>query len=375
MYPMSKCVLHGAFLVVSACLLILNYAPEPKPLAFPLPVTSPLGKFSPSLVIEQRLLAPTLSAHSATLVRLPDGRLSAFWFAGSREGASDVKVWQAQQQKEGTWTTPVPVISAQQASYQTYRFIRKLGNPVAFVDARGRLHLVFVSVSLGGWATSRLSQMTSNDGGQTWGPVKPLVLSPFFDISTLVRSPSLSLADAGILLPVYHELLYKFSELLRFDNNGRLIKKWRMNNEKHNLQPVLAPIGAQHAIALLRNAGRDRRLLFQETSDAAKHWSAVRHLNLPNPDSSVALARLPDQRLLLAYNPSNSDWSELALAVSSDGVHWQKIKTIVQRADREYSYPTLLVEGDNIHLVYTWERKEICYMRFNLAWLQEGEAQ
>ena len=33
------------------------------------------------------------SAHAATLAELPDGRLAAAWFAGTREGAADVAVW------------------------------------------------------------------------------------------------------------------------------------------------------------------------------------------------------------------------------------------------------------------------------------------
>ena len=37
--------------------------------------------------------SPAPSVHSATAVELPDGTIRAFWFGGSREGASDVAIW------------------------------------------------------------------------------------------------------------------------------------------------------------------------------------------------------------------------------------------------------------------------------------------
>lgn len=39
---------------------------------------------------------PAPSVHSASAVELPDGRIRAFWFGGSREGAADVAIWSAE---------------------------------------------------------------------------------------------------------------------------------------------------------------------------------------------------------------------------------------------------------------------------------------
>jgi len=87
---------------------------------------------------------------------------------------------------EGTWSPERAVITRELAQRQLRRYVRKLGNPVAGRDRAGRLCLFFVSVSVGGWAGSAINLMVSEDEGETWGPPRRLVASPFFNISTLV---------------------------------------------------------------------------------------------------------------------------------------------------------------------------------------------
>ncbi len=53
--------------------------------------------------------SPAPSVHSATAVELPDGTIRAYWFGGSREGASDVAIWSAAF-RSGTWSTPEMVV-------------------------------------------------------------------------------------------------------------------------------------------------------------------------------------------------------------------------------------------------------------------------
>ena len=102
------------------------------------------------------------SAHAATLAGLPDGRVAAAWFAGSREGASDVAVWFATLDA-GVWTAPRAIATREGTAGATLAFVRKLGNPVLYDDG-ARLHLWFVSVALGGWAGSAVNHSVSEIG-------------------------------------------------------------------------------------------------------------------------------------------------------------------------------------------------------------------
>ena len=95
------------------------------------------------------------SVHAASLISLKDGAIRAFWFAGSREGASDVVINSAiYDSKSGAWSAPTVVMDRLAAEKGLSRYIAKLGNPVPSRTADGRLQLFFVTVSIGGWAGS-----------------------------------------------------------------------------------------------------------------------------------------------------------------------------------------------------------------------------
>ncbi|MBK8889539.1 MAG: exo-alpha-sialidase [Dechloromonas sp.] len=57
------------------------------------------------------------SAHAATLAELPDGRIAAAWFAGTREGAADVAVWFSTLNR-GTWSTPRQIATREERPLQ-----------------------------------------------------------------------------------------------------------------------------------------------------------------------------------------------------------------------------------------------------------------
>src|SRR5262249_50830761 len=118
---------------------------------------------------ESQLLpnASAASVHSATAVDLADGTLRAFWYGGTREGASDVAIYTSAY-SGGAWTPESALVRREEAQRQLQRSLRKLGNPVAGRDLRGRVWLFYVSVSLGGWAGSAINAMVSEDEGRTW---------------------------------------------------------------------------------------------------------------------------------------------------------------------------------------------------------------
>lgn len=348
----------------------LGRAPRPAPPAF-LPPPAAVPADQPATFTTEALPNAAASAHAATLAELPDGRLAAAWFAGSREGAADVAVWLALRDAKG-WSPPRAIATRDSTAAATLAGVRKLGNPVLHAEG-ARLHLWYVSAALGGWAGSSVNHAVSADGGVTWSPAAKLVTSPFLNISTLVRTPPLPLADGGLGLPAYHEFMAKHGEWLRLAADGRILGKERLNLPRPALQPAVAILDEQRALALLRDAGPgEGHVQAATTGDGSRSWQAAPPLPVHNPNASIALLRLSSGKLLLAANPGN-DRNVLQLFVSGDeGRNWQASHIVDSSADRsaEFSYPALLQGHDGrIHLAYTWLRQGIRHTVFSEAWL------
>ena len=332
----------------------------------------------PTPTFSTRLIAnPQPSAHAATLTELPGlprGRIAAAWFAGSAEGARDAAIYLATFDGHD-WSEPRAIVTREQVQHDTGRLVRKLGNPVLATDEQRRLLLWFVSVGYGGWAGSAINHTISTDGGQSWRRSERLVTSPFWNLSTLVRTPPLPLADKGWGLPAYHEFATKRGEWLRLDDAGRVRDKVRIPGSQRALQPAVAALDTEHAIAMLRDASADNHIRMTSTIDAGTTWQAARPTPLPNPNASVALLRLGDGALLLAYNPLAANRDQLALAVSRDGgANWSAPKLIENTPGGEFSYPALLQGRDGIvHLAYTWQRRNIKHIVFTPAWLAQPQ--
>ena len=320
----------------------------------------------------------TETVHSATAIEIAGGNLRAFWYGGSREGAKDVAIYSSVLDVEtGSWGPEQQVTTREETQKDLARYIRKLGNPVVARDREGQLWLFYVSVSVGGWSGSAINARTSVDDGRTWSRASRLVTSPFLNLSTLVKGPAIHYVDGLLGLPVYHELLGKFGELVRLDEHARVVGKTRLSWGHSSLQPVVVPFDGERALALMRRSGRSPpRILVTETRDAGRHWTAPRPSSMSNPDAAIAALRSQDSELLLAFNDSEHDRSHLTLALSNDcGQSWQSFHVLdppvpVVAGNTRFAYPWL-VQGTNgdFHLLYTWNRERIVHVRFNREWL------
>ena len=322
----------------------------------------------------------TKQAHSANLV-IHGGELVAVWYGGTEEGAADVALFTSGFE-QGKWSRPRRVMDRPSARRDLSRSIRKLGNPVLHSWNERRLGLFFVTVSMGGWAGSSINYIeavTAADGTRTWGRAKRLVTSPFINISTLVRHPGFRLEGGSLLLPVYHEFLGKFAEVLTLSPELEVLDKTRLSRGTRMLQPAIAPTSGASAIAMLRYAGSPpKRLMETDTTDGL-HWRVPRRTVLPNPGAAVAITRTGPDELLLAYNDTEEGRHQLALAtrnISAVGGGWIFRRHVekeapAQAAEKvEFSYPSLAVDARGIiHLAYTWNQKEIKHLLFNRSWL------
>jgi len=322
----------------------------------------------------------TRRVHSVTVVELSGGRLRAFWYGGSREGAKDVVIYSSVfNSDDGLWSRETSIVTRETTQAALLRYIRKIGNPVAWRDGSGRLWLFYVSVSVGGWSGSSINVMFSEDEGHTWSHPKRLVTSPFLNVSTLVKGPVISFANGTIGLPVYHEFLGKFGELLILDSEASVTGKKRLSWGRSSLQPVIVPYASLAAVGLMRYSGSSpRRILSFRTADGGIHWSAPQKTNLPNPNAAVAATRTARGDLLLVFNNSETNRENLSLAISRDvGETWQRIYTFEtptgeSEGKARFAYPWLLrTEDGNYHLLYTWNRRRIKHVQFNDAWIEQ----
>ena len=323
------------------------------------------------------------SVHAASMIALKDGAVRAFWFAGSREGAADVSIYSSvYDSKLSNWSVPTVVMDRISAEKGLSRYIAKLGNPVPARLADGRLQLFFVTVSVGGWAGSSISAITSDDEGITWSNPQRLISSPLLNLSTLVKSPNVMFADGLLGLPAYHEWVGRFGEFLRVEA-GQVIDKRRMSSGRSAIQPLVFVNDAQDASAYFRqtrSAGLPKQIPVSHTQNAGQTWQLSEDLAIANPNSAVAGLILKNGARILVLNNIEAGRYRLVLLMSdARSAQWQMVEVLeddeaLPEAQRkEFSYPYLVtVDGDDAHLVYTWDRKKIRHRYFSGAWLKQA---
>jgi predicted neuraminidase len=413
--------LHGLVffaILIAAGAAAYKVSNRPSSSLFQIPdIATQSSNASPELQSHFVSSTQNIHTHAASLVELSDGRIRAFWFAGSREGAPDVEIRSAVfDPASGRWGAEQRIANREDAQRSLLRYVKKLGNPVAHRATDGTLWLFYVTVSLGGWAGSSITAINSTDDGASWSSARRLITSPFLNISTLVKGTPFNYDDGSFGLPVYHEFIGKFGELLRISNSGTIIDKTRLSSGNVSLQPVVLIKSPQQALTLMRDAGASpKRVIATVTDDAGRHWSAPIKTALSNPDAAISGVVLPDGRILLAVNDTEQGRDALSLVISSDGgATW---KTVYQLEDQrgpsteptrfmqisaelarttddgitntsdyarsaqrnkcdaqgcgfEFSYPYLIqARNSDFHLVYTWNRSFIKHVRFTRDWL------
>jgi len=369
--------------IVIGALLTLQSDKYPEPL-FYVPAVENEAINTTSFYQEKVVVeGQTPTVHSATAVQLASGQLLAMWYGGKREGHIDVALYSATLDPSAQfWSAPKKVLDRYDAANSLNRYVKKVGNPVLIKHPQGPLVLVYVTVSMAGWATSRLNMAVSYDDGQSWHNSKRLITTPFFNISTLVKNDAVIYADGTIGITAYHELKGEYSEIVRVNIEGQVINQYRMTSGTNTIQPSIMVKSANNAIALFRDSGRDiQRVHFTETQDSGKNWSPYEALQVKNPNSAVYGFNDTKQRTWMVFNNSTRDAvhsrNNLALAVSeNNGKDWRTLyyfenTELDETVSIKYSYPWVLnAANGQYHLMYTVDRKLIKQISFNQAWLE-----
>jgi predicted neuraminidase len=314
------------------------------------------------------------AAHASTLLVMPANHaaaLTAFWFAGDRESAANVQIAASQfDRATQQWTAARLVVYRFDMGLQLGFGLRRLGNPVAWTDGSGRMHLFVVATGWGGWAASRVLHVRQSSAGSSlaelaFEPVRVLPLSWLWNTSHLVRNAPLPLEDGGMVLPVYFELGIKYPVALRFDRDGTFLGQTRMSQRTHLLQPTMVVQSPQQWLAFMRDERPNGKIGVVQTMDGGQHWADLPDLALDNPDAAVAAIAAGDGSMLLVHNPSTNSRSVLDLSRSTDGLHWARVKALEQGTPpAEFSYPAMAWADGSLWVSYTAGRKRIAWQRF-----------
>jgi predicted neuraminidase len=322
---------------------------------------------------------PGVVCHVSSIAVAEKNKLICTWYAGSQEGAQDVAIFSAFFHEDtGKWTAPQILMDPHKSSEELRRWVRKVGNAVVINDNRGGLWLFYASL-LGGWSTTSLNWIKSQDGGKTWSPSRKLVLSPFFNLTNNVKNQGLRLSRGGYLLPVYHEFLRKFSQVVLFrpEKANLQYEIRRMTDTGKAIQPALVSWGGNNLAGFFRNAAGEGKshILRSESEDVGQNWSSLSATSLPNPNSGFDMIQLSNGAILGVVNNAFQDRSDLTLVLSRDGgMIWKTLKVLENTPGKEFSYPFLTRSQHYFHLTYSYKRKRIKHVVFNEAWLEELKA-
>ncbi len=318
-----------------------------------------------------------MQVHVASMTEQADGTLAAVWYGGTHEGSKDTFIYFSTRppgERRG-WSEPRGIVGRESASAELNRYIKKIGNPLIFCRPGERLWLMFVTVSIGGWSGSSINVKTSADGGQTWTPARRLTLSPFLNVSQLVRNNPIPLRGGGFVVPIYHECIGTFSELLWLrpgpDGGPGEYYKTRLTWGKLLIQPAMAVLSPFRAAVYYRSHRGEPQVAFSFINRYGEAEQLPQYIQLPNPDAGINVLALPGKRLLLAYNHHEKTRENLSLALSDDGISWNRRVVLENTPGKSFSYPYMILDvNGHIHLVYTWNREGIKHLTFNETWLE-----
>nr|WP_315465417.1 sialidase family protein [uncultured Rhodoferax sp.] len=316
----------------------------------------------------------TAAAHASSLLPMPansPSALSLFWFSGERESGPLVQIAATQWDRaSGRWREPRFVVNRHTMGDVLGHGLRRLGNPVAWMDAQGRMHLFVVATGWGGWAASRVLHLRQSSASQNlselaFEPVRVLPLSWLWNTSFLVRNAVLPLQDGGAVLPVHFELGLKYPSAVRLGADGGFAGMARMSQLAYQLQPTLLARSPSEWIALMRDQRPNGKVTAVRTEDGGAHWQDLPDLPLGNPDAAVAGLVLGPRQMLLAHNPTPEGRAKLELSRSPDGLQWTLQQTLREGApDAEFSYPAMAWADDALWIAYTVDRATLSWQRF-----------
>ncbi|MEN9885148.1 MAG: hypothetical protein RLZZ420_2365, partial [Bacteroidota bacterium] len=336
-----------------------------------------------------------LHVHGSSIVELPSGNLLSCWFQGSGERLSnDVRIM-GSLLKKGTLTWSTPFEMADTPGLPDC-------NPVLFMNAEGKLFLVWIAVLANRWEQSLLRVKTSTQfneqGVPLWSwqdnillnPDESFALSvekgftqleqshagwsefaPAYDkmiiqaarepqkraIGWMTRIKPLLSKTGSIVLPLYSDG-FNFSIMAISRDQG---KSWTSSApivSRGGIQPALLQRKNGDIVAMMRDNGDEPGSIKTSISkDDGMTWSPAIKTNIPNPGSSVETLQLRDGTIVLICNDLETGRHKLSMYLSKDdGTTWKFVGIIDKDPNQKdgFSYPAAIQAADGtIHITYS----------------------
>ena len=306
------------------------------------------------------------NCHASHLLPSADGSLFAVWFEGTKEGEADVCIWGARRSTDGHWSEKRRLTADDGLPHW---------NPVLFRKANGEVLLFSKKgTPIPRWYTM---MQCSDDDCETFSPAKELIPGDVGGRGP-VRNKILRMSNGVLAAPASDENGQWRAFIDLSDDDGETWRKsdWLQlfsDEEQYHrrgvIQPTLWESEPGHIHALLRSS--EGCIYRADSANFGETWCAPYPIALPNNNSGIDLAPLPDGRLILAYNPAGENWgprNHIALAVSADnGATWQHLMNLENEpGQHEFSYPCVIAEGSTLHISYTFDRVNIAYWQIEM---------
>jgi predicted neuraminidase len=350
---------------------------------------------SPAVVREEMIFPiQPQHAHGSSLVALPNGDFLTVWFQGTGERhADDVQIMGARLAKGGSkWSEPFPMADTPHLPDC---------NPVLFLNAQGKLFLVWIAVQANLWEQSVLRFKTSTDynkpGAPIWSWQDNILLKPDhkFADEVALKFKDLPQSRSGWAgyAPKYDNMIIEASKdvtkrsfgwMTRIkplvEDNGRIVLPlysdgFNMSltaiSDDHGLtwrpglpivgrgpiQPAIIRKKNGNLVAFMRDSGDGpTRVHMSVSKDNGETWAASIKTDIPNT-ASVELLVLQDGRWAFLGNDIDDGRYQLSLRISNDEGKTWKWKTFIQndKSKKEsYSYPSLIQTRDGLlHMTYS----------------------
>lgn len=307
--------------------------------------------------------------HAATIAEYPEGHLSVAFFGGTAESEDDVCIYMSRKELDGgSWS--VPEVVAEDSLHACW-------NPVLFAPGDGRMLLFYKT---GAHVPEWVGHIkTSYDGGYTW----PEDISLPEGMIGAVKDKPVRLASGRIVSPSSEEIRVpdpgRVKWTVHFELSDDNAKTWRKVGpvEADDSIMVIQPTILVHKDGSLQALCRtvNDHLASTVSVDEGETWSKLELIGFPNNNSGIDALTLPDGRFVMVANPLGRNPGEfygerypLCVFLSKDGFNWKNIATLASEPVVEgYCYPSVIYGSDGaLHIVYTWDRKKICYARIEL---------
>lgn len=303
-------------------------------------------------------------SHASHILPLPGGEVFCVFFYGSQEGNSDVRIYGSLRDVDGNWSEAIPLSEDDNVPHW---------NPVLFRKGDGTVLLFYkVGPNCSEWYTRC---RVSKDGCRSWSESFELVENDRTGGRGPVRNKPIYLSDGSILAPgstefgewkCFFDRSFDGGKTWKRSTDVCLDKKWLSKYEDLSGHGIIQPTLWQTKAGVHALMRSSEGHIFRTDSVDGVTWCAPYTIDLPNNNSGIDLAQLPDGRLVLCCNPVAANWGRrtpLSLYISEDnGATFQLLTHLYTDSRGCYSYPALQYEDGKLHISYTWDRFSIAYI-------------